>query len=350
MHNIEYGRSLVEMIAVLVLVGLLSIVSVVGYSYAMAKYQANLLINDIQIRRVDLIAQSIASKNLSSQMWVGEKSKYIFDEVGIDDDGMISFSVSTVEQDVCEIVFDELTKQIGRIDINSVVAKSLSDCSETNKMTFYFYANNGDNDCISDICFDTSEEPIMYYCGDDIKCGMCQVCDTENGNCRFLEDGIACDEGKGICLSGDCTYNGCSDNSDCQSDEYCSGSDLETCQQMPFKCKKVDFSKIKLKFSDNHVEAWFISRTQITYWDAKSACAKIGKKLVSVDELVDNYPSEMILPRDERLVLLHDELGDINLWTNEEYNRCYSISVFSRNGYTVNQINTTKGRRFALCR
>ena len=345
----EYGRSFVEMIGVLALIGCLSIASVVGYSHAIKKYWANSLINEILIRKTDLLAQNLVSRKLS--LFSHNFEKYVFAEPIIDDENLISLTVLNVEKEVCKIVFDKLKRQMVYVEINSLFARNSDVCSQqTNKMTFYFNDNLNDLNCETDVCFNTSEQPIIYYCSDNSKCGECQFCDIEEKVCKFLEEEASCDNEQGICINGDCVYQECTKNSDCKSDEYCSGSNTSQCEQLPFRCKKIDFSKIKLEFSDKHIETWFVSRTQISYWDAKSACEKMGKKMVTVDELVENYPSEMILPRTERLVLLNDKLGRHNVWTNEEYNVCYSISIFSGSGYTINMINTEKDRRFALCR
>ena len=349
-YTVQSGRSMVEMLGVLVIMGVLSIGGIMGYSYAINKYRANSLLNDIRMRQVDLMAQYLSGQKVNFQAWkLDETSIYSFVDPMVDDEGVISLSVLNVEEAVCKIVFDELKSKMVSIDINSSSGKTSDDCAPSNTMTFSFAESMDNVDCETSICFNDSEKPIMYYCLDDSECGTCQFC-NEEGTCQFLEEGVSCGQGQGMCLAGDCVYQECQSNSDCSANEFCSGSDRMNCEQLPFRCKKIDFSKIKLKFADQHIETWFVSHTQLSYWDAKNACGKLGKKMVSVNELVDNYPSEMILPRTERLILLDNKLGSVNFWTSEEYNSCYSISVFSREGYTVNMINTTKGRRFALCR
>ncbi|MGN1062996.1 MAG: Tfp pilus assembly protein FimT/FimU, partial [Alphaproteobacteria bacterium] len=52
------GRTMTEMLGVLAVIGVLSIGGVAGYSYAMDKYRANVTINDINLRAVDLITQA----------------------------------------------------------------------------------------------------------------------------------------------------------------------------------------------------------------------------------------------------------------------------------------------------
>ena len=54
----QSGRSMVEMLGVLAIVGVLSIGGIMEYSYAMDKYRANETVNDIMLRATDLLAQA----------------------------------------------------------------------------------------------------------------------------------------------------------------------------------------------------------------------------------------------------------------------------------------------------
>ena len=54
----ESGRSMVEMLGTLAIIGVLSIGGIVGYSYGMDKYRANQTINDIMLMGVDMITQT----------------------------------------------------------------------------------------------------------------------------------------------------------------------------------------------------------------------------------------------------------------------------------------------------
>ena len=53
----QSGRSMVEMLGTLAIIGVLSIGGIAGYSYGMDKYRANATINDVNLRAVDLISQ-----------------------------------------------------------------------------------------------------------------------------------------------------------------------------------------------------------------------------------------------------------------------------------------------------
>ncbi|MBO7258085.1 MAG: hypothetical protein J6V11_04005, partial [Alphaproteobacteria bacterium] len=57
-HKNQSGRSMVEMLGVLAIIGVLSIGGIMGYSYGMDKYRANEIINQIMLRAIDLMTQA----------------------------------------------------------------------------------------------------------------------------------------------------------------------------------------------------------------------------------------------------------------------------------------------------
>ena len=58
----ESGRSMVEMLGVLAIIGILSIGGIVGYSYGMDKHKANQTINDIMLMGVHTMKINVQAK------------------------------------------------------------------------------------------------------------------------------------------------------------------------------------------------------------------------------------------------------------------------------------------------
>lgn len=52
----ETGRSIVEMLGTLAIIGVLSIGGIMGYSYGMNKYHANEVINNVNMRMIDVVS------------------------------------------------------------------------------------------------------------------------------------------------------------------------------------------------------------------------------------------------------------------------------------------------------
>ena len=65
----ESGRSMVEMLGTLAIIGVLSVGAIGGYSYGMDKYRANTIMNDVMLRSVDVIAQFDRTGDASLDSW-----------------------------------------------------------------------------------------------------------------------------------------------------------------------------------------------------------------------------------------------------------------------------------------
>ena len=53
----QTGRSMLEMLGVLAIIGILSVGSLGGYRYAINKHRANTILNDVSMRMVDIAHQ-----------------------------------------------------------------------------------------------------------------------------------------------------------------------------------------------------------------------------------------------------------------------------------------------------
>ena len=178
MKQFESGRSMVEMLGTLAIIGVLSVGAIAGYSYGMNKYRANQTMHDISLRTVDLMTQASQGRaTLSLAEWDKETTIYDFANPAYSDDGLIMFDVGTtkkIPQSVCQMVFEGLSNTAVQIDINDSVATSQDNCGNDNTMTFYFEGGgNGTGG-------ETGEQ-----CGSTV-CGTCQKC--ENETCMPVSD------------------------------------------------------------------------------------------------------------------------------------------------------------------
>ena len=57
MSKNQNGRSMVEVLGVLAIVGVLSVGGISGYHYAMNKYRANEVLDDVNMRMIDIAQQ-----------------------------------------------------------------------------------------------------------------------------------------------------------------------------------------------------------------------------------------------------------------------------------------------------
>ena len=169
----ESGRSMVEMLGVLAIIGVLSIGGIMGYSYAMDKYRANQTMNDVNLRAIDLIAQASRRVDFTLAEWP-TKSTVDYD-IGLEVDTATNTTeggiyVNKVPQNVCEIIADLVSDDI-ELTINGT-DKETASCADENKMVFYYGA-------IDDALGKTCAGPIVD--------GECEPCESPR-----IWDGTTC--------------------------------------------------------------------------------------------------------------------------------------------------------------
>ena len=101
MKKNETGRSMVEMLGVLAIIGVLSVGGITGYRTAMDRYKANKLINDIQTGLIEMSAQYKATGSYDNAL----KTDYVIEEYhpqcGLDMK-YPCFFIRNVDEGVCQ--------------------------------------------------------------------------------------------------------------------------------------------------------------------------------------------------------------------------------------------------------
>ena len=168
----QSGRSMVEMLGTLAIIGVLSIGGIAGYSYGMDKYRANRTMNDVRLRAMDVLAQFNATGDASLDNWKNEKTIY---PITLEDE-TIGIQVDKVPERVCEMMAEGMEHSSSAIKINAkYVEEDTSDCGDDNTLVFYF----------DDVLPDDEEnvnEPIREQCG-DVLCEQCFTCDQDTMTC-----------------------------------------------------------------------------------------------------------------------------------------------------------------------
>ena len=369
----QFGRSMVEMLGVLAVIGVLSIGGIMGYSYAMDKYRANETINGIQLRAVDLIAQANSGHiDLSFAEWENTRTMYDFSNPNYTEDGLVVFDVGILNplpKRVCEIVYDSLSGMSAQIDINTVPATSKDSCGDNNEMTFYFFNDNSKNtdeliQCgegeynDNGICFKLGNPEVTKPLGDcDEGCGQCSSCinsvchpDVQDNKVCLLENGI-----NGLCKKGVCYPQGCTTNSDCKEPgTYCASQNSSCTERFQGEekgaCVPIDFIRKEI-----NGEVYYISNTYISYWDGEYACEAIGKnmgrtlRLLSVNDLITEADGsswkndEGYHIRTELAEELYDHIGYAWIETSNPIDTCNISMVYVFDGY----VNITTRRNIS---
>jgi len=150
----EIGRSLMEMLSVLAVIGILSVAGIMGYKFAMDKYQANQTVNDINLRALDILIQQSEKKPISLDEWHDIATIFpmelVFDADTKETKALIQ--VSNVPQGVCQILVNDMYAH-SEIAINGYIIEdgSNADCTDNNTLDFYFGTNEpcGSTYCVA---------------------------------------------------------------------------------------------------------------------------------------------------------------------------------------------------------
>ena len=212
----EQGRSMVEMLGVLAVVGVLSVGGIAGYTYAMNKHYANELLNGASQRAVILKAQKAAGLPLSLREFDGlEVAGGTFESLEeLEDGSAFIIPVSGVKGAVCE----NLIKATEGTDIT--IAKddgeTLTDITETD------CDDENDNNLV--FVFETGETKTEITCDEDEKIWKSystDPCCTSTDYSKFCPD-----EEPPTCVP---THPNCAES--CYNNDYSEAHQEECCEE-----------------------------------------------------------------------------------------------------------------------
>ena len=191
----QNGRSMVEMLGVLAIIGILSVMALIGYTYAISKQQANMILNDVNLmlttyRVYELNHLIPDGKILNTEDLAVDTSfasEYFLEK---EDSGYFHIIATEVPYGACNILIDENLPYIEEIAANITTSGT---CEKDEKNEVYFYAN-------ADMDADLNEDRFER-CSSEKPCpGTCHIC--VRGRC--MESDEKCPEGQ-TCYLGECS-------------------------------------------------------------------------------------------------------------------------------------------------
>ncbi|MGN1063549.1 MAG: Tfp pilus assembly protein FimT/FimU [Alphaproteobacteria bacterium] len=331
------GRTMVEMLGVLAIVGILSIGGVAGYNYGIDKYRANTIVNEINMRAVDLMLQSARGLELNLDEWDNTSMVgYTFDQIGREN-GSIYLQVSGLPKRVCDMVVDILND---RFELHVVATREAGDttlCGDDNSIRIYF-EETGDVPCespcpanavcVNGICMNNETQPVIdgeggAACSTDADCPECWACSTDTHTCsNFQADNTPCKNNTGTCQKGLCYLSECTGENACGTHEFCAhtySDSYETdCHTQANKCVSLNnyFIRTTITLDNNSTEVWFVSNTKSDWYNAKAACEAAGLTMIRMSDVVKGWNgSEGLFIPEERAQKLAAAIGTDGIWT-----------------------------------
>ena len=331
----ESGRSMVEMLGVLAIIGVLSVGGIAGYTTAMNKHRANQILNGASVRAIVVSTQI---QRGSAAPTLGE---FTDNEVGgatftgladwTTTDKRFSLTLTGVSTEIC-------TQMKATVGQNSIIREINEGCT-----TITYNNDLSPNDPEpsgpkGDECTDS--------CSGEAKC--------ENGYCECPPGSLwqpSDNSGNGECktgLTGDCTTN-----ADCkEAGKYCIIKSTEYDCEKPNKgtCTTLD-NGTPATYDD---KTFLYSSDAMSWWAARNWCLAHGKSLASLSDLGITRPASACSGSNcagADWTALKEAFGSRYFWTNDytndNYSSCITFSVYIA-GYVSE--DTRNNTLFALCR
>ena len=127
----QHGRSMLEMLAVLAIIGVLSITALVGFTYAMNKHRANTIYNDVHL--LALHVMDTGKGRVPADFYSESGLSYDIDTTTYADGFVVK--VAAVSEKVCDRIMDVNDPSIEKIYVGS---EETTTCSGTQDIGFMF--------------------------------------------------------------------------------------------------------------------------------------------------------------------------------------------------------------------
>ncbi|MBR4926856.1 MAG: hypothetical protein IKY98_00870 [Alphaproteobacteria bacterium] len=373
----QSGRSMVEILGAIAIIGVLSIGGIIGYSYGMDKYRANQAIHQITLRGMDVVTHASTMEKGNTEwldkIWENEDTIYptsFFYEEEFDRFGM---QMTGVPSAVCRLIGNGLPSNIEtRIEVDGEeheIEDHIEECDLSDENTMYFFF--GDRNCVpachsNQVCDDG--KCIGLQCKNNVDCnkgydGNCSRCTLGHCDVAFGSEGTDCtfeDGTKGFCTQGTCVPkadNGCTYTTNvCDPGFYCASTNTSNTEAFPAgetgTCIEPRFDKHTITVNGVS-ETWYISENTLSYWDAVAACTANHSAMASVGDFMTNWTGGNDASRNNRAKALNT--GDyIDFWTNTPYDdastQMFSVNLSTDYGNVLETEKKNSEYNYVLCK
>ena len=340
----QSGRSMVEMLGVLAVIGVLSIGGIMGYSYGMDKYRANETINDVNLRAMDLISQLTQGGTPTLASWEEMGTAGYPISLHTDESTVNHYiKVEKVPFRVCDIISDTLPESVV-IEVNN----DTEQCADGENVMYFAYAgfDEGTGNNAGPCPAGTSPEGLGGYTGATDSAG--NRCYCENADTKW-------DSATSSCVAQD---GSCSSFADCDKGEYCQFSP-DNCETTP--TSGVCWNLSNCREAGTYNQFWMYrdgERCYPNWWTAQDICNAKGMRLVSLSDVGCADHKEGFCPSDT--LSGFKDLYVYFFWTTDLYeennpNSCnaqvvsYGIRTNSNGDVYVDGESRSNDQRNVLC-
>ena len=267
----EAGRSMVEMLGVLAVIGVLSIGGIAGYNLGIEKQRAYTVSAQLLTGRNASLVEFNQDTRKAGGTFLSDADTEYLGEIGI--------KITGVNQNICKALVRSMTDNSplrGIVVTGEQTNITEEDCQESNDLTLYYNDSMSlsENLNTEDICGSNGEPKCKGEC-----CPAGHTCDRgDNG----VDYGCISVQSDSECLS----------NAECGENEYChvtatrDGTLASHYKDIQGICKSnvgVIYPTID-ENTTNIVRNSLLSSENMKWWGAKNFCESHGKVLLSVDD------------------------------------------------------------------
>ncbi len=391
--NNESGRSMVEMLGVLALMGVLAIGGVMGYRWAMDRYNANEIINEVKKRAFIASQQRIRNMDINLHEFHPNAGVDLIQNrhlVSVANEyngnsGFFTISVDHIPEGICNALLDMDWSLPVETKVGEVIVTDDTQCPiETESLLTFAFENT-----LKDV------PPPDPRCA-DVVCPNGTVCSS--GRCLCPNGWEMC--GEICCQSGEiCTTSGTAENSQCYTsegectrNEDCKTSDgkidsSKYCAfENPIDCNHLGVGTCRDKGEaqnqnnaipldlngDGKTDKYVWKGPTMTWWSAKNWCISHDKKLNKINAKTlncyntngeptseeygwlccDQDATDCLLENYNRapaMVELHNKVGGYFYWTDKDNGSCQAYFLNISEGVAQAHFQKNITRANVLC-
>jgi len=318
----QTGRSMIEMLGVLAIIGVLSIGGLLGYRRAVNNHQANTILDDANrlafvITERDNFAPNDNITNVEFNQtstysivpFVGEKAR----QYGI--------MVENVPKGVCEALVPKAAIEY-KVRVTAYKAINYLDQETTTGLVYDSFHK--------DICINDMNDVILYF-GDT------------SAQCNKPEEGE--------------DYAKCNSNADCCGTHFCAFLNPSGCYENKKgegKCKSLEsepaYPKDGITTSDG--KKWIRSGNRMNWWTGQNWCKAMGMQPVTrkdIDCFDEEYDGTVYDCSSPTLTAIQEKWGGMGFHWLEQYNSCDGLGVHFAGSQVYRHIRHDSDGRNAFC-
>lgn len=214
----QMGRSMIEMLAVLAIIGVLSIAALVGFTYAMNKHRANTVTHDVMLLATEVLLTG--KETIPSDFYPASNKQF---DIALTADG---FEITV--SDVTDAVYDR---------IEELIQDPIEEVRRTGQGVTYVFGleTSGSGGPAPDPTPPEEDKCEGLICQHGGSCldGVCRCVNGYSGTyCEVEPDacyGVSCN-GHGTCSNGVCTCTDGYTGDYCETEDKCYEVTLTDCQ------------------------------------------------------------------------------------------------------------------------